>query len=65
MERHQGLSLKGRQLRSPQEGEEKWGKLTGGVVSHDRDRILKIGWVRWEIVSQRYGNRGKRGCADK
>lgn len=44
------MSLEDRQLKNLEEGEEKWGKLTRGVVSHDGDRVLKgLGCVRWEL----------------
>jgi hypothetical protein len=41
-------------VKIPKEGGEERGKLTGGVVPHDEDRILKdLGCVLWEVVSQR------------
>ena len=60
------MSLEGRQSKNLEEGKEKWGKLTRGVVSHDGDRVLKgLGCVRWEIVRQKYGKRTKTGYANK
>lgn len=46
------MSLQGRQLKILKEGEEKWGKLTGGVVSHDMDSIIEVlVCIPWAVVS--------------